>query len=70
MPGFKKYYEDFYIEIDVGSDNETILGMAIYHLNRDGTLDFNNRLNMVIDWNTPKHLVDLAIEVLDSGFEI
>jgi len=70
MPGFKKYYEDFYIEIDVGSDNETILGMAIYHLNRDGTLDFNNRLNMVIDWNTPKHLVDLAIEVLDTGFEI
>lgn len=70
MPGFKKYYEDFYIEIDVGSDNETILGMAIYHLNRDGTLNFNNRLNIVIDWNTPKHLVDLAIEVLDTGFEI
>ena len=70
MRGFKKYYEDFYIEIDVGSDNETILGMAIYHLNRDGTLDFNNRLNMVIDWNTPKHLVDLAIEVLETGIEI
>ena len=70
MPVFKKYYEDFYIEIDVGSDNETILCMVIYHLNRDGTLNFNNRLNMVIDWNTPKHLVDLAIEVLETGIEI
>jgi hypothetical protein len=70
MPGFKKYYEDFYIEIDVGVDGETILGMVIYHLNRDGTLNFNNRLNMVVDWYTPKHLVDLAIEVLDTGFEI
>lgn len=70
MPGFKKYYEDFYIEIDVADDYENILGMAIYHLNRDGTLNFNNRLNMVIDWDTPKHLVDLAIEVLDTGIEI
>lgn len=70
MSGFKRYYEDFYVEIDVGYDGETILGMAIYHLNRDGTLNFNNRLNMVVDWNTPKHLVDLAIEVLDTGIEI
>ena len=71
MTRYKKYFEDHYMEIEVSDrDNETINTLSIYTLKSDGKLDFGNRIHVAIDWNTPKQLLDLAIEVLDNGTEI
>jgi hypothetical protein len=71
MVAYKKYYENHYMEIDVSDkDYETINSLSIYTLKNTGQIDFGNRIHVIIDWNTPKQLLDLAIEVLENGIEI
>lgn len=64
-----RYYEDLYIEVELIDNDEDIRSMSLYHLDKYGKVQLDKGFHIVIDWNTPKHLLDLAIEVSEDGYE-
>lgn len=65
-----KYYNDLYIEVEINdNDDEDIRSMSLYNLDKYGRFQIDKGFHIVIDWDTPKYLIDLAIEVSEDGYE-
>lgn len=69
MTTMYKYYEDVYVEIELGYNEEDILSMSIVGLDSNGEISDRNYLHVAIDWNTNKYLLDMAIDVSETGHE-
>lgn len=65
-----KYYNDLYIEVEINdNDDEDIRSMSLYNLDKNGKFKYDKGFHIIIDWNTPQHLLDLAIEISEDGYE-
>jgi hypothetical protein len=61
-----KFFDDVYAEVELGYDDEDIRSLSIWRLDNHGDIE-GNPLVVIVDWNTNKYLLDMAIEVAETG---
>jgi hypothetical protein len=72
MTTMYKYFDDVYVEIEVGTSirgYETVNELSIFQLLPNGKISRTNSLHTIIDFYTNNHLLNLAIEVQETGQE-